>query len=264
MAKKTYSKLEPGIQKTRRGQEIYLNPAKEMVIFGDNGCRPPTRKSIAVFKKILKIKTDLFVIMGDLVFKGQRGEFARLYRFSRKRVKVPIFTVAGNHDLPGYSKICGSSTYALISNDLVFVCLDNSKRKFLKDDLVFLKNELSKHKEKRFFILFHIPPPTKAHPSHIKENEWQKLKRVLDEFRDKIVCIASGHLHAFQEYSLDGYRIFISGGGGAELFKIKSDPIKAHHVIRLNLSGKRECPMRIIPIDRKISEIPERYLHVKL
>jgi len=251
--------LKSGLQRVNK-REIYFKGIKNIVLLGDNGCRPPTKESIAVFKKILKIKTDFFIIVGDLVLLGQGKEFKRLSAFCKKRVKVPIFTVVGNHDLPSFPKFCGLSTYAIILDNFVFVSLDNSKRKFSPKELNFLARQLKKHKEKKFFILFHIPPPTEIHQSCIDDLEWKKIKEVLDKFKERIVCIFCGHIHTFLDYYLDGYRIFITGGGGSELFNLEKDPLKAHHAIKLGFLDKDSVAFNIIPIDRKITGAGVKYL----
>jgi len=264
MAKKIYLKLKPGIQKVSKKREIYLKPAKSIVILGDNGCRPPTRKSISVFKKNLKIKTDAFIILGDLVLNGQSDEFRELLRFCKKRVNVPIFTLAGNHDLPGFSEFFGLSTYAIILNDFVFVFLDNSRKKFIKKELHFLARELKKHKNKKFFILFHVPPSLEADRSRIQGFEWEKVKEVMDKFKDRIVCIFCGHIHAFSDFYLDGYRIFISGGGGATLFNLGNGCLNLYHAIRLNFINEGRINFNLIPVDKGIPKATEKYLDMRL
>ena len=262
--KKIYLKLKPGIQKVSKKQEIYLKPVESIVILGDNGCRPLTRKSTSVFKKILKIKTDAFIIIGDLVLNGRGDEFRKLLRFCKKRVKVPIFTLAGNHDLPGFPKFLGLSTYAIILDDFVFVLLDDSRKKFIKKELNFLAKELKEHEDKKFFILFHVPPPLGTDRSRIEGFEWEKIKEVMDKFKDRIVCIFCGHIHAFSDFYLDGYRIFISGGGGATLFNLGNDYLEVYHAIRLNFTNAGQVNFNLIPVDKKIPKATKKYLDMRL
>jgi Icc-related predicted phosphoesterase len=200
------------------------------------------------FKKILKIKTDLFIIIGDLVFKGEAGEFRELWKLCRKTARAPIFTLAGNHDLPMYSKFCGRSSFAIILDRFGFICLDNAKRKFKQSDVDLLEAVLKKHMEKKFFILFHIPPPLKFDSSHIEYGEWEKIKRVLDKFKQRIVCVFCGHIHALLNYRLDGYRIIITGGGGARLFDIKQDRLGAHHAIKLSALDEGKIKSQVIAV----------------
>ncbi len=229
-------------------RELYLKGIRSVVVLGDNGCRPAEMIDIKAFKNILKIKTDFFIILGDLVFHGKTGEFRKLLKLCRKTTKVPVFTLAGNHDLPMYSKFCGRSSYAIILDRFGFICLDNSKRKFKQSDVNLLKGVLKKHKGKKFFVLFHIPPPLRFDSSHIEYSEWEKIKSVLDKFKERIVCIFCGHIHALLNYWLDGYRIIITGGGGARLANLKQDRLKAHHAIKLSALDEGKIKSRIIAV----------------
>jgi len=252
--KEKMRRLKKGLQKVKKS-EFILRDIKNVVMLGDNGCRPPAMVDLAAFKKILKIKTDFFIIVGDMVFKGGAGEFRKLSKLCRGATKAPIFALAGNHDLPSYSEFCGRSRYAIILDKFGFICLDNSKRVFNKEDVALLKRILRKHREKKFFILFHIPPPLKFDQSHIESKEWGKIKKVLDKFRKRIVCVFCGHIHAFLDYRLDGYRIFITGGGGAELFGLKHDRLMAHHALRLSSLDKGKMSLDIIPVNKKIRAV---------
>lgn len=229
-------------------KEIYLDGVRSAVVLGDNGCRPPEMIDIAAFKKILKIKTDFFIIVGDLVFKGGAGEFRKLAKLCRRVARAPIFALAGNHDLPMYSKFCGRSSYAIILDRCGFICLDNAKRKFKQSDVNLLKGVLKKHRGKKFFVLFHIPPPLRFDRSHIEYSEWKKIKRVLDKFKQRIFCVFCGHIHAFLNYRLDGYRIIITGGGGARLANLKQDRLKEHHAIKLSALDEGKIKSRIIAV----------------
>ena len=229
-------------------REIYLEGVRSAVVLGDNGCRPPEMIDINAFKKILKIKTDFFIIVGDLVFHGKTGEFKKLLKLCRKETQTPIFTLAGNHDLPMYSKFCGRSSYAIILDRFGFICLDNSKRKFKQSDINLLKRVLRKHRVKRFFILFHIPPPLRFDTSHIEYREWRKVKKALDKFKERIICVFCGHIHALLDYRLDGYRIIITGGGGARLSDLRQNRLKAHHAIKLSALDEGKIKSQIIAV----------------
>ncbi len=239
--------FKPGLQSVDK-RELYLKGIRSVVVLGDNGCRPPEMIDINAFKKILKIKTDFFIILGDLVFKGEAGEFRKLFEFCRKAAGAPIFTLAGNHDLPMYSKFCGRSSYAIILDRFGFICLDNAKRKFKQSDVDLLKGVLKKHEAKKFFVLFHVPPPLRFNKSHIEYAEWEKIKRALDKFKERVVCVFCGHIHALLNYRLDGYRIIITGGGGARLLNLKEDQLKAHHAVKLSALDEGQMKFHVIAV----------------
>lgn len=84
----------------------------------------------------------------------------------------------------------------------------------------------------------------------MKQDEWCALKRMLDKYKDQIECIFSAHIHGFQDYYLDGYHIFITGGGGAQIYKLEKDILKLHHAIRINLKNVKTSTFEIIPITK--------------
>jgi hypothetical protein len=250
--------LKPGLQSVGK-RELHLKGIRSLVVLGDNGCRSPEMVNLKAFKKILKVKTDLFIILGDLVFKGKTGEYRKLFKLCRETTQAPVFTLSGNHDLPMYSKFCGRSSYAIILDRFGFVCLDNAKRKFKSGDVDLLSKALKKYRKRKFFVLFHIPPPLIYNNSHIEYGEWEKIKRVLDKFKERIVCIFCGHIHALLSYRIDGYRVIITGGGGARMFDLKQDRLKEHHAIKLSALDEGKIKSQVIAVTGR-----KEYTEVKI
>jgi hypothetical protein len=63
-------------------------------------------------------------------------------------------------------------------------------------------------------VLFHIPPPLRYNSSHIEYGEWEKVKKVLDKFKERIVCVFCGHiieLSALNEGKMKSRVIAVSG-----------------------------------------------------
>ena len=239
--------LNPGIQYVNK-KEIYLPDLRKIVFMGDVACTTFTPTSKKVLSEILKMETDLFLILGDVTFLGDDDEFEEIVDFCNQRANAPVFSLCGNHDISGFSKFFGLSTYALIMDKFVVLALDNARSVFEEDSLKIVEEMLHKHTEKRFLITFHVPPPTDLHGSCMKSEEWTRLKAVSDEYKERIDCILSGHIHAFQEYYLDGYRIFISGGGGAALYNLEKDPLKLYHAIEATFTTDAILDFNVIPI----------------
>lgn len=245
--------LKLGLQYIDR-EEIYLKGIRDIVLMGDVGCTSLTKESKKILNKILKLKTDLFIILGDLVRSGTAEEFKEVIGFCNERARVPIFTLCGNHDLPSYSEFLGSSSYAIILDKYVIIALDNADRLVKEEDVAFLDKELRKHSRKKFLILFHVPPPTDLDSRSCMDSiNWQKYRTVLDQYKEKIKCISCGHIHGFEEYYLDGYHIFITGGGGAKLQNLEKDTLKSHHALRFNFKDDGTLNFKIIPINRSIT-----------
>lgn len=229
-------------------KEISLKGVKTIVLMGDVGCTSLNEESKKIINKILKIKTDLFIILGDLVFSGKDEEYNELINFCNERTSAPIFALCGNHDLPCYQKFLGMPSYSLVLANHVIIILNNSFAKFSKEDFSLLEDELNKHKDKKFILLFHIPPPTDLDITHMKEENWLELKNILDKHREKIECILTGHIHGFREYYLDGYHIFITGGGGAKICDLEKDTIKKHHAIKIDFMPGSKINTAVITI----------------
>ncbi|UCB57028.1 MAG: metallophosphoesterase [Candidatus Omnitrophota bacterium] len=242
------SKLRPGIQRINK-KEINVKTVRNFILLGDSGCTGFDKESKKVLDKILRKKADLFFILGDLVCEGTKNEFREVIDFCNRRVSVPVFTLCGNHDMPDYRKALGSSSYAVISKNIVFICLNNSTAPFSRNELGFLEEELRKNKKKKSFIFFHVPPSTGLHASCMKSEEWQALKVIMDKYKSQIECIVAAHIHAFQDCRLDGYHIIITGGGGAKMYDLEKDTLKKHHAIKIGLENKNAVSYRVLPIE---------------
>ncbi len=232
-------------------EEISVKGIGEIILAGDIGCTTFNEESRNVVEKILKNRCDFFIFLGDIVSSGGREEFEEVISFCDQRTERPIFALCGNHDLPDYQKMLGRSTYAVILNNTVIIALDNvaDLTAVREPDLLFLEETLKKHKDdKRFVILFHIPPPTDISSLHMDEEKWKGIKKVLDNFKEKIDCIICGHIHGFQEYYHEGYHIFITGGGGAKLHDLEKDQVKKHHALKLKINDKGISGIEVVSV----------------
>ena len=239
--------LKSGFQYVDK-REICLADIGNIVFMGDVACTPFITTNKRVLDKILQIETDLFVILGDISFLGEKEEFKEVMDFCNERVHVPIYSLRGNHDSTVFTQLLGLTTYALILDKFVVLALDNAMGVFEKESLTFTKEMLNKYPEKRFLITFHVPPPTDLLGACMKPDEWKKLRTILDEHKERIECILTGHIHGFQEYHLDGYRVFISGGGGAALYDLEKDTLKSHHAIKATFIDDATVEMKVIPV----------------
>jgi len=240
--------------------ELCLSGIRNIVVMGDVGCTGFLETNKAVLSKILEIETDLFLILGDIAFLGEKEEFEEVIEFCNQRVTVPVFSLPGNHDkapvfplsnnhdAENFSEFLGLTTYALILDKFVVLALDNAMGFVEKGSLTFTKEMLDKYPEKRFLITFHVPPPTDLFGTCMKREEWEKLTAILNGHKDRIECILTGHIHGFQEYYLDGYRIFISGGGGAMLYDLEKDTLKSHHAIKATFKDDATLEMNVISV----------------
>ena len=240
--------MEPVFQRNTK-EETEMKGVREVVLAGDPGCTGFDDQSKRVFGDVLSRKADLFIITGDLAQTGAREEFAEVMDFCNARAHAPVFALCGNHDLPGYAECCERATYAIVLEQAVLVCLDNSKGVFASGELAFLQQKLEKHVGKRFVVLFHVPPPIDSIRSLMKDETWQELRSVLDPHRDRIERIICGHLHGYYEYRLDGYHIIITAGGGsAMIYQLPNEECKIFNALRLSFKDDGSIATEMIPI----------------
>jgi 3',5'-cyclic AMP phosphodiesterase CpdA len=228
--------------------EVSLSGIKKIVLLGDPGCTRFSEDSKKILGQILDQETDLFFILGDLVFSDSEDEFRELIAFCDPRVQAPVFALRGNHDLSHYARFFGRGSYALVLERFVCFFLCDATGHFFQEDLDLLRESLEKHKEKNFLLLMHIPPPTHVDRRGLKKEDWEKLKASLDPYRERIKHIFCGHIHGFYEYEIDGYPVTITAGGGAAMIHELLPPAqKLHHSIVLSLHPDGSFSTEIIP-----------------
>ncbi len=233
-------------------REVFVSGVSSVVFMGDIGCTFFPETCQPILAEILKIETDLFVVLGDLSFLGKEDEIESTIRFCNQQVSVPIFALCGNHDIKGYSQVLGLKNYAIILDNFVILVLDNATATFQDKSLSFAREILNKYPEKRVLITFHVPPPSDLKARAMEYGEWKKLTTITDEHSGRIDGVLAGHLHAFQEYHLDGYRIFITGGGGAPLYDLEDDPLKSHHAIKVSSFEAIPLNFKVITVESDI------------
>ena len=239
------NKIRPGFQYIDR-REIRLSGIKRLIITGDIGCTGLCEDSKKVLAQILGQETDLFLFLGDLAFTGTDKEFQEIMDFCNRRVKAPIFALSGNHDLPGYDKFPGLSSYAIVLDIFVCIFLSNPTGYFSDRDIAFLEEELDKFRGKNFILFMHVPPPTDIDRNHLLPEEWEKIKKVLDRHRDKVRHIFCAHIHGYHDYHLDGYHVTISAGGAAMINDLKKPEQKIHHAVAVNLHADGTLSTEVI------------------
>lgn len=234
--------------------EVTLSGIKRLVILGDPGCTRFSDDSKKVLGRILDQKADLFFILGDLAFSDSKDEFREIIAFCDPRVGVPIFALRGNHDLSHYAEFFGRKTYALVLDRLVCFFLCNATGHFLQEDLDLLRETLEKHQEKNFILLMHIPPPIHIARQGLRKEDWEKLKAVLEPFRERIKHIFCGHIHGFCEYEVDGYPVTITAGGGAAMiYELSAPAQRFHHAIALSLHPDGSFSKEVIPVGTEVA-----------
>lgn len=238
-----------------RDKVNFINKVSSFTILGDPGCDGLGVEIMTTFSKAMSCtQTDFKIILGDLVPFGLEEFYKHIYGIINNVSRNPVYTLCGNHDSDYYVTYFGLKNYILVNNDLLIVVLDNSKRIFEDKTLNFLKQHLQEYKRKNILILFHIPPPNSFSSNSMKPEEWQKLKDVMDPWKDNIKYVLAGHVHSYFQEDVDGYKVIVSAGGGARLDFFGRLPDKKssfHHVLRFYFDKDSELKYEYISLADK-------------
>ncbi|MEY8001112.1 metallophosphoesterase [Clostridium sp. Mt-5] len=137
----------------------------EFVMLGDN--RDGYQTFSQILDQINAIDPAFTVDDGDLVFGGEPHKY-RLFYESVAKLKVPLYTTLGNHDIrengrPTYTKLFGPPYYSFDYKNVHLVFLDSSrgfteKVAIPEEQYKWLENDLKSAKGKLIFVFSHIPP----------------------------------------------------------------------------------------------------------
>lgn len=233
----------------------FIGKVSSFTVLGDPGCDGLGVEIMTTFSKAMSCtQTDFAVILGDLVPFGDEEFYKDMHDIINNVSGKPVYTLCGNHDTDHYVTYFGLKNYILVNDDILFVVLDNSKRIFEAHTLDFLEESLRNYNRKNVLILFHIPPVSAYAKNTIKAEEWQKLRAVMDPYRDRIKYILSGHIHSYFQEDVDGYKVVVSAGGGARLDFFGRLPDKNssfHHVLRFYFDKDSELKYEYISLADK-------------
>ena len=170
----------------------------------------------------MKSFSPLFVVnVGDFVNRGTTNQYNH-YAASINGFDIPLLNVAGNHDIMSgksvYRNYIGELNWFFDYGSYRFVALDNSSGAFTDDAVAFAYKYITN--EKPCFVFFHCPPPYERWKVHsmggtMKSPRTAELMSIIDSTRPSAVFM--GHIHLYDEMTIDGIPFIISGGGGAEL-----------------------------------------------
>ncbi len=206
-----------------------------------------TKEGIEIFKKLVeKAKNNgcKFIIhTGDII----RFNDLRYYKYVYEEVKeliekenIPIFVLPGNHDTwrhshRGYSidkfnQFFGKMPLILNINDNAFVLINDSKYTLNVKSVEQIKNYFNTHKINKKFLFAHVPTRDPRPNSYhcLNGTVSKSLKNFIK--KNEFNAIFFSHIHSYYTYKIKNIPCYISGGGGASLWKGN------YHYLQLNLT----------------------------
>jgi len=232
------------IQKKGAGKQSF-----SFVVIGD------TRKGYEIFehgiRRINKINPDFVMHLGDFVEKAKKHHYDFFIgELKEMMIKVPMFFVAGNHDVFVYprhdvnrkyfKRKLGNFQFHFVYGNSLFIGMDNSEMNpFNEEQLVWLKDILEKNRTVEHKFIFMHTPPINLNIKKKSSGEYKKdFNRDDPAFRNTIKgygidCVFVSHFHGYMEKKVDGVNYLVTGGGGAPL------DAGGYHFVIVNVDGQK-------------------------
>lgn len=197
---------------------LHAQPAPETVRFVFMGDSQRFYDETDAFVKSANQLNDISFVVhaGDISDFGLSEEFQWIHKIMSK-LKVPYFTVIGNHDLLAngkkvYHTMYGDLNYTFEYGNYRFIMLNTNSREYDFDgsvpDLMWLRQQLANNPGgKETIVISHVPPFDGDFDSNL-EQEYAKI--LADD--PHVHLSLHGHQHKFfdKEYYDDGVRYFVT------------------------------------------------------
>jgi 3',5'-cyclic AMP phosphodiesterase CpdA len=158
---------------------------------------------------------------GDLVGKGTEREY-REGLAVLKTVRAPVFPAIGNHErenggIKWYYELFGKDLdYSFDYGNYRFISIDNSTGGLNAGQMAWLQTKLQT--EKRKIVFAHMPPPLGVWWVHPFRGNYKAFMSTVEAA--KVDACLFGHIHIYDKAEKRGIRYYVSGGGGAPLYKL--------------------------------------------
>jgi len=215
-----------------------------------------SRVSEELLRKALKGKAPSFLILlGDFVRNPDiwNHRFFIIEMTKELKLSLPVFLVAGNHDIDYASKkikedkrrvtvevfesLYGQMNFDFTFNKCLFIFLgvDMSRPSLF---LNYLRDTLSQKGEgKRYiFVFIHYPPNGLVDyvKSPFPTPEEEEFLSLLEKY--KVTTCFFGDYHGYWRGQRKGTNFIISGGGGGRLKKSQPEWGRFYHILRISVS----------------------------
>ena len=217
---------------------IHIKDIHSVGIIGDPGCEGLGTYNMKIYAGALEesAKDDITIVAGDLVPAGNKSYYRKIQDITEELAGNNVYVLRGNHDTGDYTEYFGEKNYALIAEKFTIIVLDNAMRVFDNEGLMLLSQVLAMDEVKQAVITFHIPVPNNFIKNSVTEEEFSRLKKAYNPWKDKVKYMVCGHVHSLFEDNVDDIPLICTGGGGAMIEDV-SENIRAcdveHHIIHL-------------------------------
>lgn len=223
------------------GQFNSIQKIESFNVIGDPGCDGLGATAMSLFACALNSSSaDFTIVAGDIVHRGIESLYRSVTRLVDIVAPHDVYMLCGNHDTAYYDEYFGLRNYIIYDDRTLIIVLDDAARRLGADALELLSAAVSGYERENIVIILHIPPPNSVSTNSLSAEEWDKLLRIITPVRSKVKYIVSGHLHSYFEEMLEGTKLIVTGGGGADIEEITGLPDKGkavHHMVSFYYEG---------------------------
>ena len=215
---------------------LRLENVHSIGVIGDPGCEGLGTYNMKVFAGALEEsgRDDITLVVGDLVPIGSDHYYQVIQNLTEMLAQNPVYSLRGNHDTGAYTEYFGEKNYALLAEHFAVVVLDNALRTYEEEGLALLAEVLAMEEVKQVIIAFHIPVPNHFIQNCVSEEEFSRLRKVYEPWKEKVKYLLCGHVHSRFIDVVDGIPLICTGGGGAMIEDVSKE-IRAcdveHHIV---------------------------------
>jgi len=217
------------------------------IVFGDSQEEAGPEKDI-IINKVIEENPNFVIKVGDSVVRGDSHQWKifDLCEGEILRKNISFYPTLGNHEYTSFEKDSLDSKgplkyyfdrfkfldnrrwYSFTYGNSLFLILDsNTNHSEGSMQYNWLVDKLNDTSSKFVFISLHHPPHTKS-TAHPIRNEEKKLADLLESYSStglvKPDIIFSGHCHNYERYVSNNISYVVTGGGGAQQYKVIRDP----------------------------------------
>lgn len=190
---------------------------------------------------------------GDITGDGSRLEL-ETYKNYTDASGIKFYSVPGNHDVGkggtsrAYEEIIGPEYYSFDYAPDHFIILDNADDDTGINDAQmqwYVADLDANQGDRHTFIFTHVPFADPDLPSgHVSGEKGaaglESGKRAVVEAakRSNVSAFFFGHIHAYFEYDLNGFRAYVTGGAGAPLYFPEGSGGYYHYLL-VTVQGER-------------------------
>ena len=243
----------------RDGGEEILNIKKieypfTFIVYGDTR-EPAYPETDLVIEKIINENPAFVINTGDMVANANAHHWKIFDLFGGGILKsgIPMYPTLGNHEyeimgngksdsveerlghyFKRFSILKNNRWYSFKYGNNLFLILDtNVYCSPGSEQYNWLVNKLSERNNGFVFISSHFPLHTKS-PAHPTRKSEEILADMLEnppiEGRIKPDIVFTGHIHNYERYNYNNINYIITGGGGAEPFRVNRDKDDVYNI----------------------------------